>query len=180
MTTILIFFNFLICSAPVIPEVVAKENIDAYFKWVNAEKQFALFVEHLALKESGGRWQIVNSIGAIGKFQFMPGTLECLGYGHITPQRFAQDPNIFPEAVQYKVLFALLKANGIALRDYMHYCGLVIQGVEITKSGLLAACHLAGANNVKMFLNTMGKINKADCNQTSVKTYMKEFANYGI
>lgn len=181
MTLITLFLSlFSICSAPSLSVQAQKENIESIMKRIEYEQQFALFVADLGHRESNNNWQVINQIGCMGKFQFSPNTLEYLGYGHITPQRFAQDPNIFPEELQYQILCALLKSNLIALKDYMSYIGVTIGGVEVTKSGLLAACHLGGAGSVKLYLLTNGGINKKDCNQTSIKTYMREFAGYKI
>ncbi len=181
--TLITWFCFLTCSAPPLSMVQQKENIEwvkTEIKRIDCEKQFALFIEHLGIRESGNRWQIINPIGCMGKFQFAQNTLKCLGYGYITPQQFAQNPEIFPEALQHQLLLVLFKSNEIALKDYMHYCGQVVQGIEITKSGLLAAAHLGGAQSVKLFLLTAGKVNKSDINKTSIKDYLSEFGGYNI
>lgn len=181
MTTIILILSlFTICSAPTLSERVQKENIESIIKRIEYKQQFALFVADLGHRESDNNWQAINQIDCIGKWQFAPGTLKSLGYGHITAQEFRHNPDIFPEALQYQVLCELLKSNLIALKDYMSYIGVTIGGVEVTKSGLLAACHLGGAGSIKLYLLTMGRTNRADINNTSIKTYLKDFANYGI
>ena len=177
---ILILFVFFNLAAPSLSDAVQNENIESVMNRIEYEKQFALFVECLGQRESNNDWQVINQIDCMGKWQFAPGTLKYLGYGHITAQEFRHDPNIFPEAVQYQVLCALLKSNENSLKTYMYYIGQEMAGVTITKSGLLAAAHLGGCQSVKLFLLSMGRINKADCNQTSIKAYMKEFAGYMI
>ena len=61
----------------------------------------------------------------------------------------------------------------------MKYIGCTINGVKITKSGLLAAAHLSGAGNVKSFLNG-GIDDFKDGNGTKLTTYLKEFSNYNF
>ena len=181
--TLITWFCFLTCSAPPPSMIQQKENIEwvkTEIKRIDCEEQLALFIEHLGIRESGNRWQIINSIGCMGKFQFAHNTLECLGYGYITPQQFAHNPEIFPEALQRQLLLALFKSNEITLRDYFYYCGQEIAGVTITKSGMLAAAHLGGARSVKLFLLSMGHVNRQDLNQTSIKHYLSEFAGYNI
>ena len=74
--------------------------------------QFRLFVEHLGLIESSNRWQVVNDIGCMGKYQFTQATLELLGYHNITPERFRADPSVFPEVMQERALKDLIAHNG--------------------------------------------------------------------
>ena len=174
ITTIIILFSLKV-TAPV-QRCLYIERVEK----INYYKQFDLFVAHLATKESNNRWQVINQIGCMGKWQISPGTLRQMGYGHITPQRFRLNPDIFPEELQHEILLALLKSNEMALKDYFFYCGQTIKGVEITKSGILAAAHLGGAGGVKRFLLTMGGVNRQDVNGTSIKDYLREFSCYGL
>jgi len=180
---IIAFVFFASSSAPPLSKAIRDVQIKQYLnqrEQEQREKEFASFIFQLGLRESGNQWDIINQIGCMGKYQFAPSTLKLLGYGHITPASFTRDPNIFPEDLQYHLMCSLLKSNEIALKDYMHYIGKEIQGVEITKSGLLAGAHLAGARNVMLFLDSMGRINKEDANNTSIKQYIREFANFEI
>ena len=63
------------------------------------------------------------------------------------------------------------------------YIGKSINGVRITKSGLLAGAHLVGVGGVVKFLTTTDSniLNKiADKNGTHVSEYMELFGNYNI
>ncbi len=179
--TFILTFLFVFCTAPP-PNKQIKESkslmLWQQYQRQEYQKEFNRFIEHLGLKESGNNWEIINQINCIGKWQFSPGTLRHLGYGHITSKKFRQNPNIFPEELQRQVLMALIKSNEIALKNCMQYVGQTVKGVYITKSGLLAASHLAGAKGVKLFLTT--KRDPADCNGTSVSNYLTEFAGYEI
>lgn len=178
MIVVLIASTAFICSAPTSCRS-NNELGEAYLAQMEREKQFNLFAEHLGLKESGDNWRSINQINCIGKWQFSPRTLERLGYD-ISPSLFATSPDLFPEAVQYQALIALVKSHENALKDYFHYIGQTIDGVPITKSGLLAGAHLGGPVSVKLWLTTGGKVNRADANNTSVKQYLKEFQGYNF
>jgi hypothetical protein len=184
VTLLITVFSFWLCSAPPPSKSIQEEQTAqaiTEIKRIEKEKQFSLFIEHLGLRESGNQDHVINSIGCMGTWQIAPGTLRHLGYDNITPQRFRQDPHIFPEALQRQILIQLFEINSVALKDYMdNYIGLEIDGVLITKAGILASAHLGGAGGVKSFLLTMGKVNKQDLNKTSIKKYMKEFSNFNI
>jgi len=179
--TFILTFLFVFCTAPPpnkqIREIQAQNRI-AERQRQEYLKEFDRFIEHLGLKESGNNWKAINQISCIGKFQFSPQTLRHLGYSYITPRKFRQDPSIFSEELQHQVLLALIKSNEIALKDCMNYVGQTVKGIYVTKSGLLAASHLAGARGVRLFLTT--RANPTDCNGTSVSHYLKEFSGYSI
>lgn len=143
-----------------------------------AEIQFKAFAEHLGLLESSGDWKIINSIGAIGKYQFMPSTLENMGY-HITSKAFRGNPNIFNEAMQEQALRDLMSYNNYCLKKFACYIGRVVAGTMVTKAGLFAAAHLAGIGGVEKFL-TGDHRNIKDINGTSVQKYLQEFQNFTI
>lgn len=126
----------------------------------------------LAIRESGSDWTLVNSIGAIGKYQFMPITLKTLGYNFSTAE-FIEDPYIFPEEEQDYAMMRLLKLNRSILKPYFNLIGKTIYGYEISESGLLGAAHLAGAGNVIKFLKT--GYNPSDKYGTRLTDYLLAF-----
>jgi len=140
--------------------------------------QLRLFIEHLGLIESRNQWKVINSIGMMGKYQFSAETLKGLGYEGITPEKFRQDPSIFSERIQEEALLDLMKYNEKRLQKFTQYIGQIIDGVMITKAGLLAASHLAGAGNVQKYLTTT--FNATDANGASVQKYLKDFQEYSI
>ena len=143
-----------------------------------ANIQFKQFIEHLGLIESSNRWQVVNSIGMMGKYQFSQATLERLGYYGITPEKFKADPSIFPESVQEQAMRELVKTNQHQLKKFAQYIGQVINGVLITEAGLLGAAHLAGVGGVQKYLAS--NHNATDRNGSSVQKYLKEFQGYSV
>lgn len=180
----LILILLTICNVAFAPAekvlYMEKEKPIFYYTPTKVEIQFKLFTEHLGFKESSNRWKIINSLGCMGKWQFSSNTLYHLGYDYITPQSFKENPDIFSEALQYKILCAYFKYNEKTLKDYMHFVGQTVNNVKITKSGLLAAAHLAGSESVKLFLDSKGQTNKKDINEMSVRNYLIEFAGYKI
>jgi hypothetical protein len=58
--------------------------------------------------------------------------------------------------------------------DYEHFIGESINGVVITKSGMIAASHLGGAGSLQKFLDSNGRINRKDVLGTSISDYLKK------
>lgn len=133
---------------------------------------FIGFKEALAFKESQGKYHKVNSLGYLGKYQFGKSTLHRLKiYNTID---FINNP-----ALQEDAFVALCSLNKwILKRDIKRSVGQSINGVEITESGILAAAHLAGAGNVKIYLRSKGANIFVDAFGTDVEYYMKLFSGY--
>jgi hypothetical protein len=144
------------------------------------ESEFTRFINDLGRRESGNNWLSVNCIGCFGEWQFAESTVHYLGYKHVTLKKFRKDPEIFPPDQQRKALESLIKVNLVLLRKYEHYIGDTIGGVIVTKSGMIAASHLGGAQSVKLFLVSDGRLDKEDVLGTSVRDYMKKFSFYDI
>jgi len=111
------------------------------------ESELSRFINDLGYKESGNNWLCINQIGCFGEWQFNESTLEYLGYKKITLKKFKAHPEIFPRELQLVVLKTLIKVNLLILEDYEHYIGDSINGVVITKSGMIAASHLGGQDH---------------------------------
>ena len=83
--------------------------------------------------------------------------------------------------MQEKAFAAYCKVNKWILRkDIQRSVGKVINGIEITESGILAAAHLSGAGNVKKYLRSNGKHNRSDAYGASIELYLKKFAGYDV
>ena len=136
------------------------------------DDRFVGFKEAVAFKESQGKYGKVNSLGYLGKYQFGKTTLNRIRI-YDTAQ-FLNDPKMQEEA-----FIALCSLNKwILQRDIKRSVGMKINGVEITESGILAAAHLAGAGNVKIYLRSKGDRIFVDAYGSSVQHYMKKFAGY--
>jgi hypothetical protein len=142
--------------------------------------EFSRFVNDLGRRESGNNWQCVNCIGCFGEWQFAESTVHYLGYKHVTLKKFKSDPWIFPPELQRKVLESLIKVNLVLMKKYESFIGDTINGVPITKSGMIAAAHLGGARSVRLFLSSNGKLDKADVLGTRVSNYMLKFGFYDL
>jgi len=141
----------------------------------------SLWINQLGYDESRNNWLEINKIGAFSEYQFLTGTLKMIGYHHITLKAFKKDPNIFPPELQKEVLITLMEYNSTLMETYIKDLeGTELNGIIITKSGILAACHLAGAGNVKLYFKTNGKVNKRDMNGTSVETYLRKYQNFDL
>ncbi len=137
------------------------------------ERDFVGFKEALAFKESQGKYDRVNSLGYMGKYQFGKSTLREL---HINPKEFLRNP-----LLQEKAFLANLEKNKWILRkEIKKYNGKWINGVKITESGILAAAHLGGAGAVQQFLWSYGKETKEDAYGTKIEHYLRKFSGYDL
>ncbi len=66
------------------------------------------------------------------------------------------------------------------LKDYQHYHGTTIEGVELTKSGMVAAAHLVGHGGLKTFIDSNGKIVPTDGNNVPCTKYLELFKSYEL
>ncbi len=151
-----------------------------YLERQHYEMEFFRFVTDLGRSESLNNWFCINRIGCFGEWQFAESTLHCLGFRHITLNKFRQDPSIFPREMQQKALESLIRVNLALLRDYEHFIGDTINGTIVTKSGLIAAAHLGGAGSTKRYLRSGGNVNSKDALGTSIHDYMGKFRDYDL
>lgn len=135
-------------------------------------KSFNGFKEALAFKESGGKYKIINDLGYLGKYQFGESTLQLLKVHNA--EHFLNNPDL-----QEKTFMSFCEVNKWLLKDEIaKNVGKVINGTKITESGILAAAHLAGAGNVKRYLNSDGKSRFSDTFGSSIREYLREFSGF--
>ncbi|NLO68065.1 MAG: transglycosylase family protein [Bacteroidales bacterium] len=151
---------------------VLKRDKEAYLAHYND------FKKKLARLESSNNWKEFNQFGYIGKYQFGKSALAATGYDHVNPEEFMKDPNIFPEKDQEKAMDELLRLNEVDMRNYFEqYIGLTLfDTIPITRTGILAAAHLSGPANVKMFFDTNGERNPKDRMGTRLSDYLHHFS----
>lgn len=131
------------------------------------------FLDAIGHRESGNRYDIVNSYGYMGRYQFGKSTLKGLGFD-ITRDEFINSPYIQEKAMQ-----KLLLHNRKKLRKFIEqYEGEILHGVLITESGVLAAAHLAGAGNVRKFFRKGYEFK--DGFGTKMTSYMTQFSGYTL
>lgn len=133
---------------------------------------FIGFKEAIAFKESRGKYNVVNSLGYMGKYQFGKTTLK--HFKIYDTKEFLENPEL-----QEKAFRALCERNKWRLRNEIrNNVGKKINGIEITESGILAAAHLAGSGNVKRYLRSNGRMVFSDAFGSNIQYYMKKFSGY--
>ena len=138
------------------------------------QKNFVGFKEALAFKESQGRYNVINTLGYLGKYQFGRTTLK--RFRIYNTKEFLKNPEL-----QEKAFVALCQVNKWILRKDIQRCvGKTINGITISTSGILAAAHLSGAGNVKKFLRSNGTLNFSDAYGSSIESYLKKFGGYDV
>jgi len=66
----------------------------------------------------------------------------------------------------------------ILRRELKQFARIIIQGIQMTESGMLAAAHLAGAGNVKKYIRSNGAYQVEDAYGSTIQDYLKSFAGY--
>lgn len=167
------YVHYLAESFPVVAHVLEEHQIEQNnFEIPFTGKSFIAFKQALALKESEGKYDKVNDFGYAGKYQFGGAALRAVGINN--REEFLRNPLLQEEAFK-----ALLAINKHELRNEIdRYVGKVINGTEITESGILASAHLLGAGSVKKYLRNNGNVRITDGYGTTIRSYMKRFAGY--
>lgn len=137
------------------------------------EDELNRFLTDIGFRESGNRYDITNTWGYMGKYQFGKSTLKGLGF-EVTRKEFLSNPQLQEEA-----MMALLLHNKEKLQTYIDlYDGETINGMYVSESGILAAAHLGGQGSVKRYFRN-GKVFR-DGNGTKITSYMNRFSGYDI
>lgn len=134
------------------------------------------FLQHIGQRESNNTVGVVNRYGMMGKYQFSPGTLQYILGDTITRQRFLRDAEL-----QDTAMVKYMRDNNVKLQDLIsRYSGTTFKGVRITRSGILAAAHLAGPQGVRQYFATTDLHGRRDGNGTSVREYLLTFNGYNL
>ena len=142
--------------------------------FVNIGSTYVGFKEALGFKESQGKYDTINKLGYLGKYQFGKNTLKLLGVNDA--EEFLLDAELQEKAFQSNIA----RNKWILRRDIKRFTGKKINGTKITESGIVAAAHLAGAGNVKKYLRSYGKVDFSDAFGSSITSYMKKFSDYDV
>lgn len=154
------------------PEDSLREEKNATKMYPILGRSYTGFKEALAFKESRGNYKSVNEFGYMGKYQFGKGTLSLIGI---------KDADLFlnsPELQEAAFYANAARNKWILRRDIERFHGKVMNGIEITESGILAAAHLAGPGSVKKYLRSWGENGFSDAFGTSIGFYLKKFGGY--
>lgn len=145
---------------------------------------------------------VTNSFGYMGYFQFGRHALTDVGYmknGKWTGLDGADSEWSFLNSreIQLKAVNRLIDNNCKYIRNnnLNEYIGKTINGIELTESGLVAACHLVGLGGLTSFLDvptnlkyikdrkgnvTNQKHKQVDGNNVHVSEYIKLFNHYDL
>ncbi len=141
------------------------------------------FDTSLSRTESGGRYDIANGEGFVGKYQFGQARLDDFNRANGTSYTTADLKGNTPEkrALQEQVqdwhvadIDKFLTAKGID-----RALGTEIGGTPVTLNGLRAVAHLGGKGGMEKFVNSGGQYNPADSNGTSLSDYLATHAGGG-
>ena len=153
-------------------EILRKEAEELKIKQYHQD-ELDRFLNDIGFRESGNRYDITNTWGYMGKYQFGKSTLKGLGYD-VSRKEFLNNPELQEEA-----MLSLLSHNKEKLQTYIDlFDGETINGMYISESGILAAAHLGGQGSVRRYFKN-GKVFK-DANGTKITSYMKQFSGYDI
>jgi len=148
-------------------------TMDAIMAGVNLDKEGSPpkdFIDRLALSESSGNYQSVNSLGYSGYLQFGQPRLDDYNNAFgtdITTKEFAADNDL-----QDKVNLWHIKDIDKTY-DKLDPTALAAAGVD--KDGFRAAAHIGGKTGATKFVNSLGAYNPSDANQTSIADYVQKF-----
>lgn len=153
------------------------------------------FFAALRQRESGNDYKAVNGYGYIGAYQFGEAALIDLGYvvndgsafnndfsggftgknGVDSRSEFLNTPSAQDKAAEE--WFELLW-DRIVYYDLDTYAGQTLNGVELTKSGMIAASHLLGTGGLRDFIQSGGTDAGSDAYNTQITEYLELFENY--
>lgn len=165
-------------GVPMAPQDGVKTSVSS-----KSPSGYSDFNAGLARTESGGNYNVTNSEGYAGKYQFGQDRLNDFnranGTQYTTKDLTAGTPEAarLTEAVQnWHVgdIDAYIKAKGLD-----RYIGQTVGGAPITLNGLRAMAHLGGKGGMEKFVTSGGKYNPADSNGTSLADYAKTHAGGG-
>ncbi len=154
------------------------------------------FLRALGYRESGGRYNIENTYGYLGKYQMGESALKDAGYYKGDPtsrndwigewtgkdrvwskEDFLNNPRAQENAIReyHRKTWKYIRALGLD-----KYVGKTVKGIYITESGLIGGAHLLGTGNVKRFLKSNGRVIPRDGYGTPITEYISKFSGYDV
>ncbi len=160
-------------------------------------KTLQQFLNDSGARESAGNYKALNKYGYAGKYQMGEAALIDAGYYRKPSRRYNNDwtgefvgkDNVrslqdflnTPRAQENaQIIFKKKQWGYLKAVGADNYLGLIINGILITPSGLLAGAHLKGAGAVIEYLKSNGKNNSKDAFRTSIESYIRQFAGYDV
>jgi hypothetical protein len=132
-----------------------------------------LFMELVGEIESNNNYNVVNSYGMLGRYQFSPTTIRHLGF-NVTRDEFLSNP-----ALQDSVMVAYIHYNYNSLSELIEeFEGTERNGVVLTKAAILAGAHFAGTSGMRNYL-VRNQIRRDGYGMT-VNRYISHFQDFHL
>lgn len=170
------------------------DNPDLFYLITLEEKRF---MDALAERESSGNYKKINKFGYLGRYQFGEVALEELGYYKRKKRRWGRNNHwdgewsgkhgiyskkdfLYNPAIQDVAAKELFIKNWqyIKTAGLHKLIGKNINGIKITKSGLIAGSHLKGLGGLIKFLKK--KEHVQDGLGTNIAEYIDKFKGYQL
>lgn len=134
------------------------------------------FMKRLGRAEGLGDYSIVSRTGYLGLYQFHPKTLRSLGFNN-SPEEFLASPQL-----QDSAMIEYMRMNAQELKSIIRkFSGTTVNGVYVTKAGILAGAHLVGSAGILAFFYPEKYAYRVvDGNGVHVSQYMTKFAGYDL
>lgn len=150
--------------------------LEPYMVTENIRSDNPNFPASLVKTESGGNWAALNDEGYGGRLQFGAKRLADAAKVGLVPQGTDGAAYSKMSPAQQKAVenwhFSDIDKQ-IASRGLGKYVGQTINGTELTQNSLRAMAHLGGIGGTSKYLNSGGRYNPADSNQTSLAKYAR-------
>ena len=180
---VLLLFILFLTDKVIAPQPVfnndAREFLEDKRKMEFECQQLKMWLDSISYYESGSNWRKYNEFGYIGKYQFGHSALRSTGFDHVSYKEFINNPDIWTKYEQDSAMLIFMKKNEVYLDSIIKmYNDSVFNGILISKSGILAAAHLAGSEGVKNFFLSEGKNDPDDIYGTTLSYYLNKFSGY--
>jgi len=134
------------------------------------------FREALGQSESGGNYDVVNTLGYSGKYQWGPARLadynNAMGTNY-SMDEFLANPDLQENAQAW---------HESDIMDYVfdqgldRYLGSNVSGVTMTPEAMISMAHLGGKAGMRQFVESGGEYNPEDAYGTSLRDYAQKFS----
>lgn len=169
LTVVLVMITIFTIESPTVGICVA----EPYFMNSQSKGGLKKFMNALSKRESRNRLGIISKNGHLGKYQFSSKTLEWIGF-EVEIDEFLKSPKMQDDA-----MIKYLKVNKRILRKVIKkWNNSIIDGIEITESGILAAAHLVGPGGVLDFFNK--GIIVTDSSGVKITDYLFKYSGYDL
>ena len=154
------------------------KEIELYTEWQQIFSQptpMELFMELVGEIESNNDYNVVNSYGMLGKYQFSPTTIRHLGFD-VSREEFLNTPSL-----QDSVMVTYIRYNHHHLNELIErYEGTERNGVVLTRAAILAGAHFAGTTGMRMFLAQNQLEGRRDGYGMTVRRYISHFQEFNL